>query len=1064
MPQGQVVGRISVRVFPDTNQFRRDAQRQLDRIEKQLKIDVRVKPDMNGLLRELLTEVQKISQQNRNSNARKIRLYTTISTTNMTGELAKAIRRYNDKARTGEKVKLPTTLSTTDMDLEITQSSLDKMTDQLKDWRDRNSPLKIEIEPDVAASASALTSGRLAVLTRPRTVSIIPQINNAAMAKVVTAIAALSGMRVVNNLFEKFGNILKNLDKNVPIIGTLASAIAGLAAFALTSASNLFALSASLAQIGATALTLPGILGGFAVGIGITIAALKDFNKEIPGVKKGLSELQNQISSNFWAEAKGPIQDLINSVFPVFRKEAAATSTVIGTFFGSFADALTKSFPTELITEMFGYLNGSIAEATKGTGVFASIIAQLGQVGASYLPDLAGWFVDISTKFDDWLKKKGQLGLRAEINDGITALKDLGGVLMETGGILAGLSRAATEAGGSTLGMLRDTLKGIHETVDSPGFQKGMVDVFKAAHDAMSNLAAGAGPQVKNLFIELGQLLTTVLPQAGTILGTAIGAIADALSQTAVTSGITAMFDGLLAAVQALAPAMQPLGGALGAIMQVVAAMLPVFGELIAAAITPLANAVMLLAPALIPLVEILGGALTGIFAALGPLIMTVVNAVVPLVEQLVAGLAPVLTIIVDGFSAIVSAVMPVVDLLLQLLSAVITPLIPLIEYIAQAAIPPLVDAFKRVSEALQPFLQALIQVVNFLMPILVPAIQFLIDLIIGSLAMALDGIVLVITGVLDVIMGIWNVFAGIFTGDWSRAWDGVCQIFGGIWDIIVGIFEIVINVGILGFLKKGLALIKALWTGGWNAIKTFFIAIWEGMKGGLYVVWNALKGYIDDGLAKVSSLWRGGWNSVKTFFEDLWFKIQYTLGQAWSKLETAVSQGITNVIKFVKDLPKKAKDALSDIGSTLLNAGKELIKGFIKGLTSMFGGVQDALGNLTDKLTDWKGPESLDKVLLVNAGQLVIGGFIKGLESRYDQVRRSLRGLTQDVANTEFDSLGVGQIGVSRSVTAAVNASMAASTGGGTTKVLNYYAAPGSSLGSEEDLFAAGSRARMGW
>jgi hypothetical protein len=83
-------------------------------------------------------------------------------------------------------------------------------------------------------------------------VSIIPQLNNAAVAKVATALAALSGIRVLNNLFEKFGNILKNLDKSVPIIGSLASAVAGLASAGLAGASNLFALSASLAQIGSS--------------------------------------------------------------------------------------------------------------------------------------------------------------------------------------------------------------------------------------------------------------------------------------------------------------------------------------------------------------------------------------------------------------------------------------------------------------------------------------------------------------------------------------------------------------------------------------------------------------------------------------------------------------------------------------------------------------------------------------------------------------------------------------------------------------------------------------------
>src|SRR5690606_17151924 len=292
MPQGQVIGRVSVRVLPAPSDVRRKPQKDLDRIEKQLKVEIPAKPVMTGFMSELLSEIRKINQQNRTMDSRKVRIYTKLALTNIPQELRKAIRRYEDVAKS-EKVSLKTQLDTTQADLKISEQSLRDMTDQLKDWRDRNSPLKIEINPDVAATASAVTSARLALLTRPRTVSIIPVLDSAAAAKVATALAAPSGVRVLNNLFEKFSNTLKNLDKNVPIIGTIATAIAGVAAWGLTAASNLAALSASLAQIGAVSLTLPGILGGFAVGIGVTIAALRDFNKEIPNVRSELSKLQD---------------------------------------------------------------------------------------------------------------------------------------------------------------------------------------------------------------------------------------------------------------------------------------------------------------------------------------------------------------------------------------------------------------------------------------------------------------------------------------------------------------------------------------------------------------------------------------------------------------------------------------------------------------------------------------------------------------------------------------------------------------------------------------------------
>lgn len=89
---------------------------------------------------------------------------------------------------------------------------------------------------------------------------------------------------------------------------------------------------------------------------------------------------------------------------------------------------------------------------------------------------------------------------------------------------------------------------------------------------------------------------------------------------------------------------------------------------------------------------------------------------------------------------------------------------------------------------------------------------------------------------------------------------------------------------------------------------------------------------------------------------------------------------------------------ALGDMGKLLFNAGKSLIEGFINGIKDKFGDVKSTLGDLTKKLTSWKGPESLDRVLLKGSGQLVIGGFISGLESMYGNVHRSLGGLTNSI------------------------------------------------------------------
>jgi phage-related protein len=1047
MPQGQVIGRVSVRVLPDTSDFRRKAQLELDKIENKLEVKVQVLPDMKGFERELLTEVGKINQRNRQSDARKVKLYTRIDTSTMTGELAKAIRRYNDKAKTGQKVQLQTELNTGEIHLKISDESLRKMSDQLKDWRDHHSPLKIKIEPDVAASSSLATSARLGVLTRPRTVSIIPKLNEGAVAKVATALAMLSGARVLKKLFGEIGETLMNLDRSVPVIGSIAAAIAGVAGFALSAASNLFALSASLAQIGPTVALLPGLLGGFAVGLGVTIAAFKDFNKVIPEVKQTLSDLQNVISANFWDKAKAPIKEMVDSLLPAFRKGVADTATELGGFFGSFAKNLGTSLSPAL-GQMFDDLSKSINIATTGTGAFADIIATLGKVGTSYLPQLSQWFVDLSKQFADFLKKKGENGIKAEIDEGIQALKDLGGVLYNTYGILSGVARAATEAGGTSLASLNNALSNIHKTVDSPGFQSGLVDVFKAAHQAMDTIATTSGPAVENLFKELGKLLTTVLPQAGQIIGTALGAIASALAQPAVTQGIQALFTGLDGAVKALAPALAPVGQALGAIFTVVGAALPVFAQLISAAIIPLAGAFSQLLPQLTPIITLLGGALTQAFQTLAPYIQQLVpivgqalgaafqflgallppiaaifgqllQAVMPLAQALISALAPILPVLAQALGTILTALQPVIQLALQIITAVITPLLPMLSQVIQSVLPPLADAISRVAEAIQPFLQALLAVVNVIMPILVPILQFLIEILAGALVAAINGVGLVLEGLKEFFVGVWNylsgwfqiwwgLFEGIFTGNWDtfkngfkKLWDGILGMLKGVWDVILGALEVFLNIGILGAAGKGLKAIGALFKAGWAAVKGIFTGAFAAIRGYIGVFFTGARALVSDGMAAVGRFFSSAWTSIRT-----------TAVSALGRLVSTISEWIGKAVTTVKELPGKAKSALGSLGSTLMTAGKELIRGFISGISSMFSSVKGKLGELTSKLTDWKGPLPKDKVLLYNAGQVIIKGLIKGLESQYDNVKKSLGDLTAQI----------GKAKLSKSVTATLN------------------------------------------
>ena len=62
-------------------------------------------------------------------------------------------------------------------------------------------------------------------------------------------------------------------------------------------------------------------------------------------------------------------------------------------------------------------------------------------------------------------------------------------------------------------------------------------------------------------------------------------------------------------------------------------------------------------------------------------------------------------------------------------------------------------------------------------------------------------------SGIIEALTGVVKFVAGVFTGDWERAWDGIKDIFKGVWDSFVSIVKIPLNllIGELNLFLNGL-------------------------------------------------------------------------------------------------------------------------------------------------------------------------------------------------------------------------------------------------------------------
>jgi TP901 family phage tail tape measure protein len=231
---------------------------------------------------------------------------------------------------------------------------------------------------------------------------------------------------------------------------------------------------------------------------------------------------------------------------------------------------------------------------------------------------------------------------------------------------------------------------------------------------------------------------------------------------------------------------------------------------------------------------------------------------------------------------------------------------------------------------------------------------------ILSFISSTFENIKTVIGGVLKVIGGIVNVFVGVLTGDWSRAWDGIKSIVSGVLTVIKGIIGQAFDI-----------------------IKTVFRLAWDAIKAGVSAAWDGIKSIVSGGIDRVKdAIGRLGEipGKVREFFD---------------RAKVAAGEALGGLVSTVAGIPGRVLGALGDLGGLLSGAGRDVIDGFIKGITGAFQRVRDTLGRLTGLLPDWKGPPGRDASILFGAGQLVMGGFEQGLRSSFGDVRRTLADAT---------------------------------------------------------------------
>lgn len=101
---------------------------------------------------------------------------------------------------------------------------------------------------------------------------------------------------------------------------------------------------------------------------------------------------------------------------------------------------------------------------------------------------------------------------------------------------------------------------------------------------------------------------------------------------------------------------------------------------------------------------------------------------------------------------------------------------------------------FKLVNGVLEIWNKFIYPIIHYLVELLAPTFVTIFNYIVDSIGTAIALISDIVKSLLRIFGGVIDFVVGVFTGNWSKAWQGVVDIFGGIFDGIVGLIKWPLN------------------------------------------------------------------------------------------------------------------------------------------------------------------------------------------------------------------------------------------------------------------------------
>lgn len=492
---------------------------------------------------------------------------------------------------------------------------------------------KLEMDLDLKSAAA---SAHLMYLTRPRSVEIYARLHATDMGKLIDGMLyGATGLRGVNNQFQRLVNLFDTLDTKVPVLGAVGTVIGGLSAGAVNLSSSVLGVAASLGAMSKAAFAAPAAITGLGAAFVVLKHAWGDkgatFSEQIDIASTKLAGFGDAMDEAFYGKARPAIRSLMDDVSGTLIPGMTGVASSEGKVVEGLADIIRESDKAGELSTIFSRTSEAVDNLNPGLQSVVKSFLRLGDGTSQYLPRAASYFSDMASKFADWVDKTRSTG---EIVASMKQVVEQAGYLKDSfkgvWGIATGLYSALAESQNGLEGF--STVVGkADRAVNSARFQttlKAWAKGAEAAKNEMRNAFSDIGSAAYELrdttagmFTDAGNTISSFTRNASRLLKNSKDGI------SGFSSGVSEGFQKVFDAIGDASPAFNQLLKTVGQLSKTFGGTLAATLKASAPLITTVAKAAEATANAFSRLPEPIQAAI-GLYATFGKAGMTAWNTV----------------------------------------------------------------------------------------------------------------------------------------------------------------------------------------------------------------------------------------------------------------------------------------------------------------------------------------------------------------------------------------------------------------------------------------------------